>query len=213
LASPLPPRPFVYPILDVALLAGRSVGGSVKDLALGGATIVQLRAKAVDDRRYLALAQEARDAARAAGVLFLVNDRPDIACLVGADGVHVGQADLPARCVRALLPEGAIVGVSTHGFEQAVRAASEPVDYVAVGPIFPTRTKARADPVVGLELIRRLRATIRLPLVAIGGITRSNAGAVAEAGADGLAVVSDLLAAGDLVAATAELRAALIATR
>jgi thiamine-phosphate pyrophosphorylase len=185
------------------------VGGSVTDLARGGVPIVQLRAKGVDDRRHLEWAREARDAARAAGVLFLVNDRPDIARMVGADGVHIGQEDLPPDVVRKLLPAGAIVGLSTHTVAQLEVAATQPVDYVAVGPVFATRSKLDHDPVVGVEMIRLARRLVSKPLVAIGGITRANVREVSEAGADGVAVISELLLSQDLETASRLLRAAL----
>jgi len=170
--------------------------------------IVQLRAKGVDDRRYLELAREARDAARAAGVLFVVNDRPDIARIVGADGVHIGQEDLPPDVVRQLLPTG-IVGLSTHTVPQLEVAATQPVDYVAVGPVFATRSKVDHDPVVGVDLVRRARKLVNKPLVAIGGITRANVREVSAAGADGVAVISELLLSQDFEAASRMLRAAL----
>src|SRR6185295_6361951 len=115
------------------------------------------------------------------------------------DGVHLGQDDLDPGAVRSLLPPGAVLGVSTHDPDQLQRAAREPVDYVAIGPVFPTRSKAAPDPVVGLEMVRRARALTSLPLVAIGGITEMNARSVVDAGADGLAVISALLSQPDLV--------------
>jgi thiamine-phosphate pyrophosphorylase len=209
LAKPLPPRPFLYPVLDVASLGERSVGAVIAALARGGVRIVQLRAKEVEDRLLVELAREARDATRSEGVLFLVNDRPDVALIVGADGVHVGQDDLSPRPIRALLGADAIVGLSTHDLAQVAVAAGEPVDYVAIGPVFPTLTKARPDPVVGVELLRRARARVGLPLVAIGGITPDNARTVVEAGADGVAVISGLLAAPDLTSAALAFAASL----
>lgn len=206
----LPPRPFLYPVVDVGLLGARPLGGAVGELARGGARILQLRAKDVPDARFLALAREALAAARAAGALLLVNDRPDIARIVGADGVHVGQEDLSPADVRALLGPGAIVGFSTHTLEQLRAAAGESLDYVAVGPVFATHTKARADPVVGLDFVRRARESVSLPLVAIGGITRESARSVIQAGADAVAVASGLLDASDLRAAAAEFVAALV---
>src|SRR5262249_20708806 len=132
----------------------------------------------------------------------------DVARIVGADGVHVGQDDLDPRAVRSLLPPGALVGVSTHTLDQLGRAAEAPVDYVAIGPVFPTRSKAAPDPLVALEAVRRARDLTRRPLVAIGGITGENARSVVEAGADGLAVISALLAQPDLEAAARRLQGA-----
>jgi thiamine-phosphate pyrophosphorylase len=209
LARPLPPRPFLYPIVDVEALGGRAVGPAVSALVEGGARIVQFRAKGLSDRRFLELAAEALAAARGGGALLVVNDRPDVALILGADGVHVGQDDLSPRQVRPLLPPGTILGVSTHGVAQLEWAADQPVDYVAVGPVFPTRTKANPDPVVGLEMVRRARGATLRPLVAIGGIGEADARAVVEAGADGVAVVSALLSQPDLAAAARRFGAAL----
>jgi thiamine-phosphate pyrophosphorylase len=208
-ARPLPPRPFLYPIVDVATLGERPVGPAVAAVVAGGARLVQFRGKDLPDRRFLALAAEALAAAREGGAMLVVNDRPDVALILGADGVHLGQDDLEPRAVRPLLPPDALLGVSTHGLEQLRRAADEPVDYVAIGPVFPTRSKAKPDPVVGLEAVRAARALTSRPLVAIGGITEDNARSVAEAGADGVAVVSALLSRPDLAAAVRALQAAL----
>jgi thiamine-phosphate pyrophosphorylase len=207
--DPLPPSPFAYPIVDVARLGGRDVAAVVDVLARGGARLIQLRAKALTDRERLAMARAAMAAARASGARLVVNDRADIACLVGADGLHVGQDDLSPADARAVVGPGMLLGVSTHGLAQLEAAARERADYVAIGPVFPTRTKDNPDSVVGLEMVRRARAIVSRPLVAIGGITRANARQVVEAGADGVAVVSDLLDAPDLGRAFAELRAAL----
>jgi thiamine-phosphate pyrophosphorylase len=206
---PLPPPPFLYPIVDVESLGSRSVGETVAALAAGGAGIVQFRGKGLPDRRFLELAAEALAAARGAGVLLIVNDRPDVAVILGADGVHLGQDDLDPGPVRSLLPPGAVLGVSTHDLDQLQRAARDPVDYLAIGPVFPTRTKAAPDPVVGLEMVRRARALTSRPLVAIGGITERNARSVVEAGADGVAVISALLSQPDLAVAARRFAAAL----
>jgi thiamine-phosphate pyrophosphorylase len=208
----LPRRPFLYAIVDVASLGGRRVGATLADLARGGAGLVQLRAKGIADGLFLELALEAVAAARIAGVPVLINDRADIARLAAADGVHVGQEDLSPADARRVLPEGAIVGFSTHNIGQLERAVAEPVDYVAVGPVFPTRSKTRPDPVVGLDLVRRARGITEKPLVAIGGIAPANAAQVVAAGADGVAVISALLSAEDVSAAARELVRALAAS-
>jgi thiamine-phosphate pyrophosphorylase len=135
------------------------------------------------------------------GALLIVNDRADLALAVGADGLHVGQDDLPARQARALLRPNMILGVSTHDPEQARRAVADGADYVAVGSIFPTTTKPGFQ-LVGPELIRRVRPEVPVPLVGIGGITAENAAAVLGAGADAVAVISALCAAPDPEAAT-----------
>ena len=205
MARTLPRRPFLYAIVDVASLGGRRVGAAVTDLASGGAGLVQLRAKGTADGLFLELAREAVAAARAAGVPVLVNDRPDIARIAGADGVHLGQEDLRPAEARRLLPPDALVGLSTHDTEQAVLASAEPVDYVAVGPVFPTRTKAHPDPVLGPDFVRRVRSMVPQPLVAIGGIDAANAAEVVRAGADGVAVVSALLSREDVTEAAREM--------
>ena len=194
----LPPPPFLYAIVDVATLDGRSVRAAVAALALGGASLVQFRAKGPTDRQLFEQAGEAVAGAREAGVAILVNDRPDIALMLGADGVHVGQDDLPPEECRKLLGEAAIVGVSTHNQEQLRAAREAPVDYIAVGPVFATVTKEAAAPVVGIDFLRLARDVTDRPLVAIGGITCSNVGQVVAAGIDGVAVISDLLRHQDL---------------
>jgi thiamine-phosphate pyrophosphorylase len=205
----LPARPFLYPILDAGALAGRPVADAVRAVAAGGARLVQWRAKGLADAALLRSAREAAAAAHEAGLALIVNDRPDVARLAGADGVHVGQLDLPPAACRAVLGPQALVGLSTHDVAQLVAGRGEPVDYLAVGPVFPTRSKADADPVVGLDLVRRARAAWRGTLVAIGGLTPENAPSVVDAGADGIAVISALLGPEDLAEAVRRFRRAL----
>jgi len=181
----------------------------VERLAAAGLPLLQLRAKGTSDRVRLALAREAVAAAHRGGALLIVNDRADVARMSGADGVHVGQDDVAPSDVRAVVGPDAIVGFSTHDVGQLERALREPIDYVAVGPVFATTSKSHPDPVVGLELVRAARARTTLPLVAIGGITRANARSVIAAGADGVAVISDVLRAADPVGAARELAAGL----
>lgn len=201
----LPPRPFLYPILDTGALRVDPVD-AVSALAESGVAIVQLRMKAMTDRDRYETARRVREATRKAGLTLVINDRADLVRMVGADGLHVGQDDLPPEAARAVVGPHVLLGVSTHSAEQLLAARQGRPDYVAVGPVFPTRTKANPDPVVGLDLVRRARAATSAPLVAIGGITRANARAVVEAGADGLAVIADLLEKGDLRAVAAEYR-------
>jgi thiamine-phosphate pyrophosphorylase len=197
-ARRLPGRPFLYAILDAERLAGRAAGDAAEALARGGAALVQLRAKDVTDRELFALAGAAAEGAHRGGALFVVNDRPDVALMVGADGVHLGQDDLPPADARRVLGDDAIVGRSTHSLDQVRTALGEPVDYVAIGPVFPTATKANPDPVVGPELLREARALTGRPLVAIGGIDAARAVVAIAAGADGVAVISALTGAPDL---------------
>jgi thiamine-phosphate pyrophosphorylase len=187
------------------------VGALVGALARGGAELVQLRAKALPDGERLRAARAAVAAADEAGIALVVNDRVDVALLSGAHGVHLGQDDLPPRVARELLGARALLGLSTHTLAQLERAADEPVDYVAFGPVLATPSKENADPVVGVAGLAEARRRCRLPLVAIGGITPAAAGEVARAGADGLAVIAHVMAAADPAAAVRALRAAVAA--
>ncbi len=158
------------------------------------ATVIQWRFKGLADNAALAGARELRAATRAAGVLLVINDRPDIARIVEADGVHVGQDDVEAADVRRLLPAG-LIGMSTHNRPQFEAALASPVDYIAVGPVLGTASKIRPDPVVGLELVSWASSRAKTPVVAIGGLKVESAGAVVGAGARGLAVISELMKA------------------
>jgi len=158
------------------------------------AAVLQWRFKALADDAALSGAKELRAATREAGVLLVINDRPDIARIVKADGVHVGQEDLDPAEARTLLP-GGLVGVSTHREDQFESARASPADYIAVGPVFVTASKANPDPVVGLPFVSWAASRTRRPVVAIGGLTTQNAGDVVRAGALGVAVISELLMA------------------
>jgi thiamine-phosphate pyrophosphorylase len=195
--------PRLYPITDTRL-SGLTHAEQVERLAAGGATLIQLRDKLASPREFYEAARRAVEVARALGVRLIINDRLDIALAVDADGVHLGQDDLPPARARELVGANRIVGYSTHNVEQALEADSTPIDYIAVGPVFQTTTKANPDPVVGPDLIRELKPRLTRPLVAIGGITLSTAPAVIAAGADSIAVIADLFAAGDLIARAGE---------
>jgi thiamine-phosphate pyrophosphorylase len=188
--SRLPPAPFLYPIVDLALLGDRPLGAFVRELARAGARLVQIRAKEGSDRLFVAAAREARAAAAQGGAVLVVNDRPDIARIVGAQGVHLGQDDLDPRDVRAFLGEDALIGYSTHTLAQVQAAPQDALDYLALGPVFETRTKARPDPVVGIPRVREVLGILERPLVAIGGLGLGNVADVAAAGASGLALAS-----------------------
>jgi len=164
---------------------------AAKSLLDGGAEILQYRHKEFWSREVVAEAERVQDLCRSRGVLFVVNDRADYARMLGA-GLHLGQDDLPPRAARELLGADSIIGYSTHNEVQLMAAASEPVDYVALGPMFGTVSKRNPDPVVGVEKLRAWRSLSALPLVAIGGITRSNAGEVWNAGAEMVAIIGDL---------------------
>jgi thiamine-phosphate pyrophosphorylase len=190
--------PRVYAILDVDTVATRGLAPlEVADVWLdAGVRLIQLRAKSLSSGPFQALADALVARAHQAGARLIVNDRADIAALAGADGVHVGQDDLSPAQVRPIVGSGAIVGVSTHTDSQIADAVAPPVSYVAIGPVFGTRTKETGYEAVGVDQVRRAAAAARaadLPLVAIGGITRLNAASVLETGADSVAVISDLL--------------------
>lgn len=189
--------PKIYPITDT-LVSRLSHAEQVEQLAAGGASLVQLRDKRASPREFYQAALEAMITARRLSVQIIINDRVDIAIAVKADGVHLGQDDLPPDRARSLLGETGIIGFSTHSLEQALAADLSPVDYVAIGPIFQTSTKDRPDPAVGLETLSEVRLRISKPVVAIGGITLETASSVILAGADSVAVIADLLSARDI---------------
>jgi thiamine-phosphate diphosphorylase len=184
---------------DACRAAGREVVAVARALARGGAVAVQLRMKGAGAGELLEAAREVGAACRAAGCLFVVNDRPDVARLAGADGVHLGQEDVPVAAARAAMGEG-WVGVSTHDDAELAQALEDGADYVGWGPVFATASKAGALPARGLELLRAAVARVggRVPVVAIGGITAEKAPAVAAAGARAWAVIGDVAGAADL---------------
>jgi thiamine-phosphate pyrophosphorylase len=186
--------PRVYPILDTDSLEARGIELETTAAAFldGGASILQIRHKRHWTRSAF---EDARTIARLChenGALCIVDDRADIAMLLGA-GLHVGQDDLDPRDARKLIGPDAVIGFSSHTLQQLCEAGGQPVDYVALGPIFSTGSKLRPDPVVGVEEIRRCRTMLEKPLVAIGGITIENAEQVWKAGADSVAVIAGLL--------------------
>jgi thiamine-phosphate pyrophosphorylase len=196
--------PRLYPILDAELVLREVVDDRVRrqallrrvvaELADAGVEILQYRNKQDADET---VAEDARGIREAAGGMKLIlNDRVALAARIGWDGVHVGQEDLPAREARKLVGPAAWVGLSTHNETQLRAANLEPVNYIAIGPVFATPSKANPDPVIGLEGVRRARVLTEKPLVAIGGITAETAAAVIEAGADAVAVIAAIFAPG-----------------
>jgi len=185
--------PRLYAILDAGLLPDASTMlATAQELAVGGCTLLQYRNKSGDAR---AMLEQARELKKSLGdsVRLIMNDRADLCLAAEFDGVHVGQEDLSPESVRKIIGPDRWLGVSTHNPEQLREADLTSADYLAIGPVFATSSKEKPDPVVGLEGVRRARALTRKPLVAIGGITRANAASVIEAGADSVAVISDLL--------------------
>lgn len=191
--------PRLYAITDRRLSA-RSHIDQVRLLISGGVRCIQLREKELSPMAFLEEARACVELARAAEATLIVNDRVDIALASGADGVHLGQSDMPAPSARLLLGERRLVGLSTHNYEQATAADKLPVDYLAVGPIFDTHTKVQASPVVGLEMLRAICQAVQKPVVAIGGITLERAAQVIDSGARCVAVISNLLTARDIAA-------------
>lgn len=196
--------PRLYPILDVASFGEGDVSKRLsrvcsfaRELAAAGVTLLQYRAKELSSREIVSHGRELRRVLPPEMKL-IMNDRADLCVAAGLDGVHVGQDDLSPGAVRGILGPARLLGVSTHNVAQFVKALDSPADYLAVGPVFVTRSKENPDPVVGLELVRAARRELesrgdRRPLVAIGGITRANARQVIDAGADSVAVISDLV--------------------
>jgi thiamine-phosphate pyrophosphorylase len=188
--------PRLYVILDAALLTVPETECAQR-LVDAGVRLLQYRNKQASARELIDSAKRLSSLLVPQGVSFVVNDRADVALAAGASGVHVGQDDLGAEAARSVIGAGKLLGVSTHNPDQFKAAAATSADYVAVGPVFSTSTKANPDPMVGIELIRRIRSLTDKPIVAIGGITMERAAEVIQAGADSVAVISDILLAPD----------------
>ncbi len=197
----------LYWIGDARALGADPVS-ALRDAARAGVGIFQLREKGLRDAEHLALARRIATACRETGIVFILNDRPDLARASGADGVHLGQDDLPLSEARAIVGEGAILGRSTHDEAQVERAQAEGADYIGCGPVHATPTKAGRAP-IGLDLLSRMLKRARLPAFAIGGITPENAGAVVRAGASRVAVVRAIGEARDRAGVIRALRSAL----
>jgi thiamine-phosphate pyrophosphorylase len=186
--------PRLYVILDAALITSPERDCALS-LAEAGVRLIQYRNKSASARQYLDSSRNLAEALRPRGVTFLVNDRPDVAFLAGANGVHVGQDDLDVEQARRVAGQDKLVGVSTHNFEQFNKAVASSADYIAIGPLFSTTSKANPDPIVGLAFLRRVRGLTDKPIVGIGGISLDRAKSVIEAGADSVAVISGVLSA------------------
>jgi thiamine-phosphate pyrophosphorylase len=187
--------PRLYVILDATLLTNSAID-CAQELAGAGVRLMQYRHKFAAAGEMLKVSRELASSLLPQGITFIVNDRPDVAAIASASGVHVGQDDLGVEASRSLVGDK-IVGVSTHNLEQFQAAAASSADYIAVGPIFATSSKENPDPVVGIDFIRRVRGLTDKPIVAIGGIKLENAGEVIAAGADSVAIISDILRAPD----------------
>ncbi len=191
-----PPSP-LYTILDPSQSGKRPSLAILNELLKGGSSVIQLRVKERPAREFLQLAVEMRRQTSQAGCLFMVNDRIDIALACGADGVHLGQEDLPLAAARKIMGNK-LIGISTHTLEQAKEAERGGADYIGFGPIFGSVTKETGYSPRGLTMLQEIRSAVRLPIVAIGGITEANVTKVWQAGADAAAMISDLIAAKDI---------------
>jgi len=197
----------LYVITDERVSRGRSHLQIAEEAIRGGADAIQLRDKEASGGRLFSVALGLRRLTREAKIPFIVNDRLDVAMAVDADGVHVGQEDLPASVARRILVPGKILGVSAETVEEALAAQKDGADYLGVGPVFEARgTKADAGAPLGLELVARIRKGCSLPIVAIGGINAENARSVMEAGADAVAVISAIVSADDIAQAAKNLK-------
>lgn len=193
------PIPRLYAIIDPAQTGGGTVLEVAEILLDAGVRLIQYRDKGRPSRELFSISLEMARSVRRAGGTLIVNDRADVALAAAADGVHLGQDDLPVALARRVTATGAkLIGCSAHTFAQVREAEEWPVDYIAFGPVFATRSKAEPDPVVGLEGLRAARQATSKPLVAIGGITLDTARPVLEAGADSVAVIGDLLRCTDI---------------
>jgi len=193
----------LYVIIDVDFLWGRSVMEAAGQVISGGATVIQLRAKRLESGIFLELALKLQRMAKNSGIAFIVNDRPDIARLSGAAGVHLGQADLPVESARKTLSQFQLIGHSSKNLRELSKSAVMPVDYAGFGPVFPTQNYPDAP--CGIEALRKARRIFARPLIAIGGINESNAKSVLKTGVDGIAVISAVLGKPGIAGATREL--------
>lgn len=196
----------LYPVTCQKLSRGRSNLEVLEALIRGGARVVQLREKEMPDRELYLMAKAFRDRTARAGMTLIINDRVDLCRAVEADGVHLGQDDFPVSEARRLLGPQTVIGVSTHSLEQALQAVEEGADYINVGPIFETHTKEHAGPPVGIELFRKVRAMVKIPITVMGGINLDNLNLVLEAGVDRVAVVSAIVGAEDVAGTVREFR-------
>jgi thiamine-phosphate pyrophosphorylase len=203
----------LYVITDPRLSRGKSHLEVMRAAIEGGATAIQLRDKEASTRELIEVGQALRELTRERGVAFIVNDRVDVALAVDADGVHVGQDDMPAMLARKLVGPDKIVGVSASTVEEALQAEADGADYVSASPVFSTPTKTDTPPPTGLEGLRAFVETLRVPVVAIGGINEGNVEEVIKAGAAGVAVISAVVAAPDIAEAAKRLRARIESAR
>jgi thiamine-phosphate pyrophosphorylase len=196
----------LYLVSDRGLSRGRTTQQIVEAALCGGVTCVQLREKTCSTREFITQALSIKDHLKRHNVPLIINDRVDIARAVNADGVHLGQSDMPIEMAKAILKDSMIIGISAESLEDAVQAEKDGADYIGVSPIYATPSKTDAASPLGLEGLREIRKSVKIPLVGIGGLNRENAGEVINNGADGVAVVSAIVAADDPEKAARELK-------
>ena len=195
----------LYLVSDRGLSRGRTTQQIVEAALCGGVTCVQLREKTCSTREFITQALSIKDHLKRQNVPLIINDRVDIAQAVNADGVHLGQSDMPIEMAKTILKDSMIIGISAESLEDAVQAEKNGADYIGVSPIYATPTKTDAASPLGLEGLREIRKSVKIPLVGIGGLNRGNAGEVINNGADGVAVVSAIVSADDPEKAAREL--------
>lgn len=195
----------IYPVTCERLSNGRSDLEVLEGVMRGGARIIQLREKGLCTKDFYRLAEKFRERTAAAGVLLIINDKVDVAVAVGADGVHLGQDDLPIRAARRIAPD-LLIGASSHDIEEALRAQEEGADYVNLGPIFPTETKEGAGHFLGPDAIGRIAPKLAIPFTVMGGIKETNIGEVLSRGARRVAVVTAITQAPDIARAVRDLK-------
>jgi thiamine-phosphate pyrophosphorylase len=203
----------LYVITDEVMAGGLSHAEIAQRAIAGGADVIQLRDKVCGCRELIRVGRTLREITKKSGTLLIVNDRLDVALTCGADGVHLGQDDISAVVARQLAPHGFIIGISVGTVEEAVRAEHDGADYIALSPVFSTASKFNAGPGHGLEVLRQIRRNVSLPVIAIGGINRDNVRDVILAGADGVAVISDVVGSPDITIAARELKKIISACR
>lgn len=196
----------LYVITDEGISHGLSHVEIARKVAEGGADVIQLRDKARTGKDMLSIALKIREIAHSSGATFVINDRLDLALAADADGVHLGHEDLPVPFARRVSPKGFIIGTSVRTVQEAMIAETEGADYVALSPIFDTATKADAGPGNGLDVLKKIKSAVSIPVIAIGGINKNNVRQVIDSGADGVAVISAIVGQKDIVKATAEMR-------
>lgn len=199
----------LYLVTDSSLMSTATLPKAVEQAVLGGCTMVQLREKNISSADFYHLAMEVKSITSKYHIPFIINDRIDIALSVGADGVHIGQSDIPASIARKIIGRNMLLGVSASCLSEAVQAQKNGADYLGVGAMFPTGTKTDAE-IVSMDELRKIRKAVSVPIVAIGGINRENAPDFIDAGLNGVAVVSAIIAQPDIKQAAARLKKCLV---